>query len=146
MQNTLVRHFFKRSFHCATYIFSLQVFDQFDQVLGVVRGRVTTPQTFEADGGLIKVQFESDQSTSLEGYRASYQQGKHMFGLAKAKFSFESNLSLYSLYYAEACNKFAGPISASLPRGNTVSFEEMSQRQRAVDITVRYLTGPIYEP
>ena len=26
----------------------------------------------------------------------------------------ESNLSIYSLYYAEACNGFAGPISASL--------------------------------
>ena len=25
----------------------------------------------------------------------------------------QSNLSLYSLYYAEACNKFAGPVSAS---------------------------------
>ena len=27
---------------------------------------------------------------------------------------FKSNLSLYSLYYAEVCNEFAGPISASL--------------------------------
>ena len=26
---------------------------------------------------------------------------------------FKSNLSLYSLYYAEACNEFAGPILAS---------------------------------
>ena len=33
-----------------------------------------------------------------------------------------SNLSLYS------CNELAGSISASLRPGNTVSFEEMSQR------------------
>ena len=31
------------------------------------------------------------------------------------------NLSLYSLYYAEACNEFAGPISASLCPCNTAS-------------------------
>ena len=30
-----------------------------------------------------------------------------------------SNLSLYSLYYAEACNEFAGPNSTSLRPGNT---------------------------
>ena len=29
-------------------------------------------------------------------------------------FKIKSNLSLYLLYYAEACNEFAGPISASL--------------------------------
>ena len=36
---------------------------------------------------------------------------------AKAALKWEqkiSNLSLYSLYYAETCNEFAGPISASL--------------------------------
>ena len=27
---------------------------------------------------------------------------------------FKSNLLLYTLYYAEACNEFAGPIFASL--------------------------------
>ena len=32
----------------------------------------------------------------------------------------KSNLSLDSLFYAEACNKFAGPISASLRPGNTL--------------------------
>ena len=37
----------------------------------------------------------------------------------------KSNPSLYALYYAEACNEFAGPISASLRPGNTASYEEM---------------------
>ena len=58
----------------------------------------------------------------------------------------KSNLSLYSLYYAEACNEFAGPISASLRPGNTAPFEEMSQRWRAVGNTVSDLTGPRFEP
>ena len=44
----------------------------------------------------------------------------------------KSNLSLYSLYYAEACNELAGPISASLRQGNTASLEEMSQRWKAL--------------
>ena len=34
-----------------------------------------------------------------------------------------SNISLYSLYYAEACNEFAGPISESLRPGRTAPFE-----------------------
>ena len=37
---------------------------------------------------------------------------------------------LYSLYYAESCNEFAGPISASLRPGNTAPFEEISQQWR----------------
>ena len=57
----------------------------------------------------------------------------------------ESNLSLYSLYHAEACNEFAGPISASLRTGNTAPFEEMSQRWRAIGNTVSDLTGPRFE-
>ena len=41
----------------------------------------------------------------------------------------ESNLSLYSQYYAEECDKFAGSISALLRlQSNTAHFEEMSQR------------------
>ena len=58
----------------------------------------------------------------------------------------KSNLSLYSLYYAEACNELAGPISASLRPGNTAPFEEMSQRWRAVGNTVSDLTGLRFEP
>ena len=58
----------------------------------------------------------------------------------------KSNLSLYSLDYAEACNELAGPISASLRPGNTAPFEEMSQRWRAVGNTVSDLTGPRFEP
>ena len=57
----------------------------------------------------------------------------------------KSNLSLYSLYYAEACNELAGLISASLRPGNTASFEEMSQRWRAVGNTVSDLTDPRFE-
>ena len=58
----------------------------------------------------------------------------------------KSNLSLYSLDYAEACNELAGPISASLRPGNTAPFEEMSQRWRAVGNTVSDLTGLRFEP
>ena len=58
----------------------------------------------------------------------------------------KSNLSLYSLYYAESCNEFAGPISASLRPGNTDPFEKMLQRWRAVGNTVSDLTGPRFEP
>ena len=58
----------------------------------------------------------------------------------------KSNLSLYSLHYAEACNELAGPISASLRPGNTAPFKEMSQRWRAVGNTVSDLTGPRFEP
>jgi len=32
------------------------------------------------------------------------------------------NLSLYAPYYAEACNEFAVPISASLRQGNTATY------------------------
>ena len=58
----------------------------------------------------------------------------------------KSNLLLYPLYYAEACNEFAGPISASLHPGNTARFEEKLQRWRAVKNTVFDLTGPRFEP
>ena len=53
----------------------------------------------------------------------------------------KSNLSVYSLYYAEVCTEFAGPISASLRPGNTAPLVEMSQRWRAVDKTVSDSTG-----
>ena len=56
----------------------------------------------------------------------------------------KSNLLLYSLQYAEACNELAGPISASLRPGNKTSLEEMSQRCR-VGNTVSDLTGPRFE-
>ena len=48
---------------------------------------------------------------------------------------FKSNVSLYSLYYAEVCNEFAKPISASLHPGNTASLEEMLQRWQTVGNT-----------
>ena len=56
------------------------------------------------------------------------------------------NLSLYQLYYVKACNKFTGPISASLCPGNTAPFEDMPQRWRAVGNTVSYLAGLRFEP
>ena len=42
--------------------------------------------------------------------------------------STKSNFALYSLYYAEACNRFTGLISSSLRPCKTASFEEMAQR------------------
>ena len=60
-------------------------------------------------------------------------------------FRLTSNLSLYLLYYAEACNEFAGPISTSLRLSNTAPFKEMSQWWRAVGNTVPYLTVPRFE-
>ena len=59
---------------------------------------------------------------------------------------FKSNRLLYSLYYAEAWNELAGPISASLRPGDTAPFEEMSQQRQAVGNTVSDLTGPIFKP
>ena len=55
----------------------------------------------------------------------------------------KSNLSLYSLYYAEACSELAGSISASLRPGNTAPFKEMLQRWRAVGNTVSDMTGRV---
>ena len=49
------------------------------------------------------------------------------------------------MYYAEVCNKFAGPISASLCYGNAASFEEMSQRWQSGGNIVSNLTGPRFE-
>ena len=59
---------------------------------------------------------------------------------------FKSNLFIRSLYYAEACYEFAGPISASLLPGNTATIEEMSQRRRAVGKTVSKLTETSFGP
>ena len=50
------------------------------------------------------------------------------------------------LHYAEACNEFVGPISASLRPGYTASFEEMSQRWQDVGNSVSGLTGLSFEP
>ena len=57
-----------------------------------------------------------------------------------------NQIALYSLYYAEACNEFAAPISTSLHPDNTASLKEISQRWRAVGATVFGLTGPRFEP
>ena len=61
-------------------------------------------------------------------------------------FHFTRFLSFYSLHYAEACNEFVGPISASLRPSNTLHFEKMSQWWRAVGNTLSDLTGPRFEP
>ena len=47
---------------------------------------------------------------------------------------------------AEACNKFAGPISASLHPGNIASIEEILQQWQAVDNAASDLNGPQFEP
>ena len=49
------------------------------------------------------------------------------------------------LYYAQACNEFAGPISSFLRMSNTAPFEEMLQLSLAVSNTVSDLTYPIFE-
>ena len=53
----------------------------------------------------------------------------------------------YSLCYAEACNDFAWPFSASLRLRATIApFEEMSQRWRAAGQTVSDLASPRFQP
>ena len=69
-----------------------------------------------------------------------------VFQICGFQIKIKSNLLLYSLYYAKACNELAGPISASLRPGNAALFEEMLQRWRAVGNTVSDLTGPRFEP
>ena len=58
----------------------------------------------------------------------------------------KSNLSLYSQYYAAACNEFAGLNSASLRLGNTAPFKEILQWWQAVGNFVSDLTGLRFEP
>ena len=56
--------------------------------------------------------------------------------------SFARRTALHSLFYAEACSEFGGPvISASLRPRNTAPFEEMSEWWLSVDNTVADLTG-----
>ena len=49
-------------------------------------------------------------------------------------------------YFAEVCNKLAGPIFVSLSPGNTGPFEEMLQRWQAIGNTVSNLTHLRFEP
>ena len=56
----------------------------------------------------------------------------------------QSNLSLKSLYYAEACNEFAGP-SRQYSLGQNSSFEEKSSRWQAVGNTESNLVGSRFE-
>ena len=67
-------------------------------------------------------------------------------GRVQFKCNYQSNLSLYALYYTEACNELARHISASFRPGNTAPFEEMLHRWPAVDYAVPDLTGPRFEP
>ena len=69
-----------------------------------------------------------------------------MYCTSQLALSVKSNLSLNSLYCAEACNELFEPISLSFRPGNTASFEEMLQRRRAVNNTVSDLTGLKFEP
>ena len=68
------------------------------------------------------------------------------FNSSKDFIKSKSNLLLYSLHYAKACNEFAAHISALLRPGNTAPFKEMLQRWRAVGNTVSDLTGLRFEP
>ena len=61
-------------------------------------------------------------------------------------FKSKSNLSLYSPYYAEACDELSGPISALLRPENSAPIEEILQRWRAVGKTVSDLTGTKFKP
>ena len=60
--------------------------------------------------------------------------------------NFKSNLSLYSVYCAEACSEFVESIYASLCPGNTGFFKEMLQRWRVVGNTLFDLIGSRCEP
>ena len=60
-------------------------------------------------------------------------------------FKSKSNFSLYSLYYAVACNEFEVPISASLRASNTAPLEDILQRWQAVSNTVSDLTDSRFE-
>ena len=58
-----------------------------------------------------------------------------------------SNLLVFSQYYDEACNQFAGPFFPSSCPGKTlILFKEILRRWRAVCNTVSDLTGPRFEP
>ena len=71
----------------------------------------------------------------------------HRMKVCQGVFFIKSYFSLYSLYYDEACDEFAGPSrSTSLGPRNTAPFKEMLQRWRAVGNTVSDLTGPKFEP
>ena len=50
----------------------------------------------------------------------------------------KSNLSLYSLYYVEACNELAGPISASLRSGNSSFRRNVAAMARSWQQCVRF--------
>ena len=65
--------------------------------------------------------------------------------LAKMLLKFKSNLSLYSLYYTETCNEFAGAILRVIAPGQHSSFEEMSLGWWAVRNSVSDLTGRRFE-
>ena len=55
-------------------------------------------------------------------------------------------MATYFLYYAEACNELAGPISASLRPGNTAPFKVMLPRWRAIGSTVFDLALSRFKP
>ena len=57
---------------------------------------------------------------------------------------FKIKFSLYSRYYAEACNEWRVHLCDLTPGQH--SFEETSQRWRTVDDTVSDLTGPVIKP
>ena len=81
-------------------------------------------------------------STQLTGAVTKHDSKIFDFGILSLQISkllqIKSNLSLYLLYYAKACKKLAGLISASFCLGNAAPFEEMSQRLGAVGNSVQF--------
>ena len=75
--------------------------------------------------GFLRIKFRSEILTNEDYYKLRI---------------IKSNLSLYPLYYAKACNEFAGPISALLRQRYSATFEDMSQGWRAVGNIMSDLT------
>ena len=69
-------------------------------------------------------------------------QQQKAFGSVFLILSNQSNISLYSLYCAEACNELAGPISASLRWATQL----LLKKCRSVGNTVVDVTNPRFEP
>ena len=60
---------------------------------------------------------------------------------------FKSNLSLYSMYYAEACNEFSGTTQRHRAQATQLRpFQEMLQWWRAIGNTVSDLISQRFEP
>ena len=80
-------------------------------------------------------------NNSYEILKLLYNYG-HRMKVCQGVFFIKSNLSLYSLYYDEACDEFAGPS----PRHCAGAPLLHSKKCRSGGNTVSNLTGPRFEP